>query len=324
MYFKKNNSFAHGIMFHHFHDNKKHIKQQGSISEDEFYKIIKFIGRENIIDAKDFYKLFINKENHKKKVCFTFDDSLLCQFDIAFPILNDLKIKSFFFIYSSLYDGKPDMLEIYRYFRMNFFQDIDEFYEIFFKKFNEIINYFNLNEFDKFHTDDFNKLKNKAPYLSSNDTKFRVIRDEILKKEDYSKIMDALFKDYEFDYRSIMKKLFISKEQLKFINQFDHEIGLHSHRHPTSMQKLSYDEQLLEYSENKKIIESIIEENIIFSMSHPNGNYNRNTLEILRNLDITLGFKPNMVFEEPLYKDNNSFLEVARENHTNIMKLINR
>ena len=33
-------------MFHHFHDDKIHKSGQGSISKDDFVKIIKFIGRE--------------------------------------------------------------------------------------------------------------------------------------------------------------------------------------------------------------------------------------------------------------------------------------
>ena len=45
MYFNKSNNFFHGIMFHYFHDDAKHKKSQGSISKDELYKIIKFIGK---------------------------------------------------------------------------------------------------------------------------------------------------------------------------------------------------------------------------------------------------------------------------------------
>ena len=35
MYFTNNNNFHHGIMFHHFHDDKIHPKSQGSISKDD-------------------------------------------------------------------------------------------------------------------------------------------------------------------------------------------------------------------------------------------------------------------------------------------------
>ena len=61
MYFNSKNNFYHGIMFHHFHDNKLHKKGQGSINKDDFYKIIKFIGRKNILDALEFFYRF--KEN---------------------------------------------------------------------------------------------------------------------------------------------------------------------------------------------------------------------------------------------------------------------
>ena len=42
-------------MFHHFHDNYIHKKGQGSIDASDLKKIISFIGRENILDANDFY-----------------------------------------------------------------------------------------------------------------------------------------------------------------------------------------------------------------------------------------------------------------------------
>ena len=55
-YFNKKNNFLHGIMFHHFHDRTKHIESQGSINSKDFTKIIKFIGRKNILNADDFLK----------------------------------------------------------------------------------------------------------------------------------------------------------------------------------------------------------------------------------------------------------------------------
>ena len=48
-------------------------------------------------------------------MCLTFDDAVKSQIDIALPILEQFKIKSFFFVYSSIFDGKPDNLELFRY-----------------------------------------------------------------------------------------------------------------------------------------------------------------------------------------------------------------
>ena len=45
-------------MFHHFHDDDLHKGGQGSISQDDFYNLIKFIGRENILDAYEFFIRF--------------------------------------------------------------------------------------------------------------------------------------------------------------------------------------------------------------------------------------------------------------------------
>ena len=57
-------NIPHGIMFHHFHDDGLHKRGQGSITKDELYKIIKFIGRKNILNADEF--LIRAKENKLK------------------------------------------------------------------------------------------------------------------------------------------------------------------------------------------------------------------------------------------------------------------
>ena len=51
-----------------------------------------------------FYKTKKNKiQNYE--TCITFDDGIKSQFDVAYPVLKDLKIKSFF-IYSSIFEKK--------------------------------------------------------------------------------------------------------------------------------------------------------------------------------------------------------------------------
>ena len=92
-------------MFHHFHD-KNHVKGQGSISNLEFKSIIDFYCNNfNLLSAEIFLDKFILGKLNKDDICITFDDNLKCQYDIALPVLNDLKIKAFWFIYSSPLDG---------------------------------------------------------------------------------------------------------------------------------------------------------------------------------------------------------------------------
>ena len=94
--------------------------------------MINYIGRKNILSAPEFIERYKQKRLKKNHVCLTFDDSLKCQFDIALPVLEDYKIKAFFFVYSSAISNHPDLLEIYRFFRHNYYSSMDKFYEDFF------------------------------------------------------------------------------------------------------------------------------------------------------------------------------------------------
>ena len=142
-------------MFHHFHDHGIHTKSQGSIDKDDFYKMINFIGKNNILDANIFFEKLKNKKLKEKEVCLTFDDGIKAQIDVALPVLEELKIKSFFFVYTSMFEGKPDNLEFFRYFRMNFFNSVDEFYD----KFYEILDK-DLKSFFENNNDIIKKKKN--------------------------------------------------------------------------------------------------------------------------------------------------------------------
>ena len=84
-------------MLHHFHDDGIHTKGQGSIDKDDFYKLIKFIGKDNILDADVFFEKFKKNKLKNKEVCLTFDDAIKCQIDVALPVPEELRIKSFFF-----------------------------------------------------------------------------------------------------------------------------------------------------------------------------------------------------------------------------------
>ncbi len=322
MYFNNKNNFFHGIMFHHFHDDNLHKKSQGSINKDDFYKILKFIGRENILDAKDFFSRFKENKLKEKNVCLTFDDATKCQYDIALPVLEDLKIKSFFFIYSSLFKGELTLLEVYRYFRMNYFNNIDEFYNYFFKLLNK-----DLSAFFKDNEKIIEQTKVKFLVYSTNDIKFRLVRDKLLSQLDYKKIMFAMFKEKNFKPEDHYKNIFMSKFNLNKLNELGHLIGLHSHSHPVLLENLSYNEQKKEYENNKSTLSEIlnIDKNNIKYMSHPNGSYNDDTLKILQELKIELGFKPIMSIEpeKNMKKINNSSLEIARQDHSKIIKMMN-
>ena len=306
-------------MFHHFHDNGIHTKGQGSIDKDDFYKMINFIGRNNILDADVFYEKFKNNNLKDNEVCLTFDDAIKCQFDIALPVLEDLKIKSFFFVYTSIFQDKPDNLEFFRYFRMNYFKNVDEFYDSFYKVLDK-----DLKSFFEKNSNTIKENKIKFPFNTISDLKFRLVRDNFLTKNQYEEIMFLMFKEKQFNHIDFSKKLFFQKSDLQILDNLGHQVGLHSHNHPTMLEKLSYDEQKNEYENCLSSVSDILNKpkNEIKSMSHPCGSYNTDTLEILKELGVELGFKDVMTIEpkKGIKKVNNSFLEIARQDHANIFR----
>tara|TARA_Y100000591_G_C21787281_1_gene674520 strand:- start:346 stop:1281 length:936 start_codon:yes stop_codon:yes gene_type:complete len=310
-------------MFHHFHDDNIHKMGQGSISANQFEEIINYIGRKNILNPDEFILKLINGSLKNNEVCLTFDDGIRCQYDVARPILDKYDIKAFFFIYSSILTDEPDLLEVFRFFRLNFYDDVDSFYNDFFKKVNK--------DLEKFFDSKINLIeekKYKFPVYSLMDIKFRLVRDLLLTKIQYVEIMNGLFKDKNFTKERFFSKLFMSEEMIIKLSDDGHKIGLHSHTHPMMMENLSYKDQLKEFEQNLLILEKVIKSNIpIVSMSHPCGSYNEDTLKILKKMNIKIGFKSIMKIEKNknMKKINNTSLEIAREDHINIYrKIINK
>ena len=113
-------------MFHHFHGGK-HAQGQGSLSASQFAEMLDWLQtRYSILDAADFQSAAINYKLDASNICISFDDALLCQFDLALPVLNKYGIKAFFFIYSAPLCGERNYLEIFRDFRHSSFSEMDE------------------------------------------------------------------------------------------------------------------------------------------------------------------------------------------------------
>lgn len=317
----KKRNFYHGLMFHHFHDKKKHIKTQGSISSKDFLKIINFVGKENILDPIDFIQKVKNKTIKKNHFCITFDDNLSCQFDIALPILEKLNLKAFFFVYTNSLSKNPDLLEVFRYFRYKYYKNINLFYKDFNNSVNKKFSKKDIELFYEKNLKEINIWKKKFKIYSIEDIKFRFLRDKFLGREKYKKIMLNMFKRNNFNYKKKLKDLVMNKKQLIKVFKLGHEIGLHSFSHPTKLSILKYKEQFLEYKKNLNDLKNCLKVSKIRSMSHPNGSYTNDTLKILKKLKIEIGFKQNMMADNKK-KINNSVYEIARNDHANIMSLL--
>ena len=152
------------------------------------------------------------------------------------------------------------------------------------------------------------------------------MRDKFLSKNNYEKVMEIIMKEKNFIPSKYYKSLFFDKEDLKKLKSLGHSIGLHSHSHPTLLENLPNNLQKVEYEKCISILANILETSRteIKFMSHPCGSYNMSTLEILKELGIKMGFKQIMNLEQDkgMKNINNSSLEIARQDHADIMKRI--
>jgi len=305
---------THAIMFHHFHDSF-HKPAQGSLSSGNLRDMIIWLKkRYSLIGAKEYANKAIKGILKSNQICLSFDDALKCQFDIALPILDEFKIDAFFFVYSSVFSSEPDFLEIYRFFRTTEYKKIDLFYKDFF----EIVKSKNPDEFQN-HLNIFKNANYLSgfPFYSKNDKWFRYLRDHYLNENQYHEIMKNLLEKKNFDIELAKKELWMSEKDLINLHKNGHTIGLHSFSHPTQISKLDKTEQKLEYQKNLDHLRSLLG-SPIKTMSHPCGNYNQETLQILTELGISIGFRRSMSI-----KNIQSLLEIPREDHANIFKEMN-
>jgi len=125
--------------------------------------------------------------------------------------------------------------------------------------------------------------------------------------------MDLLLREYGADVDRLITNLWVSQDHVKDLHSGGHIIGLHSHSHPTVLAKMPREEQEKEYVQNFEVIQSVTGQTPE-TMSHPCNSYNSDTLDILKNLGVKLGFRANMETHR------HSRYEYPRQDHSGIIR----
>lgn len=283
----------------------------------ELESILRYVGHERILSPLEWLEKLKNNSLKEDDLCLTFDDGLRCQKEIALPVLEYLNIKAFWFVYSSVFEGQYANLEIYRLFRTKFFDNINEFYDVFFDKaleagFAERISCI-MNE------KAIDKQIQLFPFYSINDIKFRLVRDKVLGVRNYEMIMDSIIAEHNLYKTDLANNLWMSNKDLIYLNNTGHVLGLHSYSHPTVIADLSYEDQYEEYVRNSNHLKSICGINPV-AMSHPCNSYDENSILILKELNIQCGFRSNMYPNTQRNRLYPSKYELPREDHANIIR----
>lgn len=299
--------FAHGLMFHRFHKSGDLPSGQGSLTEGQLEEIVKFIGTERILLPEEWISRVKTHELQKHHLCITFDDGLRSQFDVALPVLERYKLKAFWFVFSSVFDGKIDRNEVYNRFATTDFASFEVFVEEFLKFYSVPDRTFQNNDYGHFAK----CLRDGFPFYTENDIRYRFIRNKLLLRSEFEKAMDSMIKANGSSVSRISKHLWLTNDHLQSLHQNGHRIGLHSYDHPFEMANLNVEEQKDQYLRNYQHI-SRVTGDIVECMSHPLNSYSQDTIDILSELGVVCGFRSNIT--PPIGKAIDAHcLELARE-----------
>ncbi len=304
-------------MFHRFHKSGTRPLGQGSVSDTEFEQIINMVGIDRIISPDEWLEKIRHGKLEPEDICVTLDDGLASQYNVALPVLEQFGIKAFWFIFSSVFKGGIDKNEIYNRFATTHFSSFDDFTRDFIE-FGAIKN-------NIFHTpayrEYFSMMGQKAPFFTSGDFKFRYVRNFILQRREYEKMMDEFILSKDTEVSQLARDIWMTNENLEHLNSTGHCIGLHSYDHPSVLKELPLKDQEAQYRSNKNHIWAVTG-NPVESVAHPLNSYSAETLNILNRLGVFCGFRSDMIPHVVSTRLDGIGLEIPREDSTHLLNAL--
>lgn len=247
---------------------KNRYKFDYFLTEDVFERKIKdILNNSDIITINEYLKM--KDEDSSNFSILTFDDGLIDHYNIL-PILNKYNIKGSFFIPTScIFEN-----HIINTHKIQFILSVDED-----KVAKEVFEYFGGNK---------NKLKKyfKIRFKNNIWSESMIFVTNILREPENFKLIDILFKKYVTnDIDDFNSCFYMNKEHIKELIINNHEIGSHGH-YSNDLSKLNLEEQKFDIYESFKYISEYTKNKFI---SYPNGGYNSDTLEIIKDINVSLG-----------------------------------
>jgi len=310
-----------GIIFHYFTDAsnnrpriaQRFVKCQGALTEEQFEDVIGYLrSRYRLICAEQFIEEISKGSTAPDTMCLTFDDGLKSQYEIAWPVMKKNGLTGFYFVNTCWMEGNKSLLEVFHDFRFRMFDDVDQFYSEFYEVMNRagVMDEERIRKFESF---DYDHYLPHCVWHTYNDKLFRYTRDQLLTRQQYIECMFELMRIKNYDIDKYADFLWINESDICDLRGNGNIIGLHTHNHPTNMEKLTYSEKEYEYRMNREILQKILKEDIK-TASYPCGYYDSETGSILKNMGVDFGF---LAYQAD---DEGDRLMIPRINHPQIVE----
>jgi peptidoglycan/xylan/chitin deacetylase (PgdA/CDA1 family) len=278
------------VAYHYVHPKKKSIFQNlKSLELKDFKDQISYFQKNyNLINYEDFCSIMIEKKITKKP-CFllTFDDGYKDHYDYVFPYLCKKKINGIFFpmiepivknnvsltnkihlILSKNNNHKNLLSEIKKTLKKKFDIDLEKFY----KKFI---------------------LVNEYKFDSKTTAFIKLLLQNLLEIPIREFLINNLFKNY--NEKETSKKLYLNKSEIKEMLDNKMIFGIHGYSHER-LGEMSKDNQKKDLMKVIKFFINTIgtKFNYDIPIAYPFGSYNRNTINVLKNANISYGFNAKL------------------------------
>jgi len=241
---------------------------------DEFENTIKeLIKHYRIIGLIELYDRIEEKKELKNCIMLTFDDGTKDHYKYVYPILKKYNVPGVFFISSNIIKG--EILDIHIIHQLFAKVGVEKLYDDLVEelKKREIV----IND-KEFITTKFDEYKMK--YVKQ-------LLQFILSREQRTEIINTFIKKYKISEKS--EDYYITNEELKEMKNNNMQFGLHTKSH-VRLDRLSLVEQREEIIENYKLLTNMEILTYPIAIAYPFGVYNDDTLKILIDNNIEMGF----------------------------------
>ena len=269
------------IMYHYVRDFKNsNFPNINGLDVKEFENQLNFLSKNyNVISIEDFY---LKNFNPNKKTCvLTFDDGYLDHYEYVFEKLLKYKMSGAFF-------APVDVV------LNNKVLDVNKIHLILASANEDLIlsriryyyskgsHHNNLEYFIK-------KIDTNDRYDSKKTLIIKRLLQTVLDFETRSFICDKLLEDFiEKSEKELSNEMYLNYNQVSEMIDFGMHFGSHGKSH-FWFDSLNLKEQEFEIFESIKFLNLINKKDYLLTMCYPYGNYNKDTLTLLRKYDFKLG-----------------------------------
>ncbi len=302
------NSKCTVVMFHYVRDllNSRYPDIKG-LDLNLFKEQIEFLSKNyNFIRTEELIDSFENNTSlPPNSVLLTFDDGYTDHFECVFPVLEKRKIQGSFYIpVQTVLENK--ILDVNKiHYILAAVPDKQDLINDIFNRLNNYRFEYGLMDNDFY----FQKLAISSRFDSKEVIFIKRLLQVELEESLRSKITDELFIKYvTSDEKSFSRELYMSEDQVRIMRENGMHIGGHGYSHYW-LSSLNKVKQAYEIDRSIDFIKNIGGDLDYWSMCYPYGDFNQDTLDLLKDRGCKLGLTTNVdIFDYT----KNDFLKVPR------------